>query len=284
MKVAVLGATGMLGSAVVNGLLDAGLQVYPSYRNPSVVIRDGRPVSKMSGAFPFVAGQDSPASVPRVDYIVNCIGVIKPFMSGNPIKSIQVNSLFPHQLANAGKELGMKVIHITTDCVFSGRDGKYTEDSLHDALDDYGKTKSLGEPDNCMVLRTSIIGPEVHKDASLVAWVRSMDGKDIKGFTNHFWNGVTTDQYAAVVQQIIDKDLYEDNLFHVHSDTVNKLELVTMIAERFDLSLNIAPWETPHTVDRTLATKKDLMSNLVIPSLSAQIAAMKDYKEINASV
>jgi dTDP-4-dehydrorhamnose reductase len=158
--------------------------------------------------------------------------------------------------------------------VFSGKDGDYVEDSPHDCLDFYGKSKSLGEPNNCMTIRTSIIGPEIHKNASLVEWVRSQEGNDIKGFTNHYWNGITTKQYASTCSQIIDNDLYELGLFHVFSNKLNKYELVKLIIEKYGLNIKIDPFETDCPCDRTMSTVKDLMSKLDIPSLDKQIEDM----------
>ena len=126
------------------------------------------------------------------DVIVNCIGMIKPQVDKlGTVAAIKVNSLFPHSLANVGEKIGAKVIHITTDCVWSGQDGNYTEDTPHDALDVYGKTKSLGEPENCTVIRTSIIGEEINNGRSLVEWIKSQKDQSANGFPNHKWNGVT---------------------------------------------------------------------------------------------
>jgi dTDP-4-dehydrorhamnose reductase/intein/homing endonuclease len=159
------------------------------------------------------------------------------------------------------------------NCVFSGKEGKYTEESQHDALDDYGKSKSLGE--HCqkfgMLIRTSIIGEEIHKNASLIEWIKSQKGKEINGFTNHLWNGITTKQYAKICSQIIDENLYEKGLFHVFSDVVNKLELASFVNEKFDLGITIKPFETENPCDRTMSTVKDLNSKLTIPTIKEQI-------------
>ena len=215
--------------------------------------------------------------IPECDYILNCIGIIKPFMKESLTASILINSLFPRLLSSWGAHTSTKIIHITTDCVFSGKDGNYDENSLHDCTDDYGKTKSLGEPENCMVLRTSIIGEEIHKNASLIEWAKSMKGKKTQGFTNHLWNGMTTTQYADVCSQIIDKNLYSQGLFHIFSDTVNKYELVSYISESLQLDLQIEPHQTKTASDRTLNTNDDsLMKQLSIQSLYEQINLLRN--------
>jgi dTDP-4-dehydrorhamnose reductase/intein/homing endonuclease len=160
------------------------------------------------------------------------------------------------------------------NCVFSGSVGKYVESDLHDALDAYGKSKSLGETKECMVIRTSILGEEIHKNASLVAWAKSQAGKNVSGFTNHIWNGITTKQFANCCHQIIEKDLYEAGLHHVFSNDVTKFELLSMIDARFGLNLTIASVEAGQRCDRTMRTNKTLMSRLTVPSISDQIKDM----------
>jgi len=191
-------------------------------------------------------------------------------------KNIYVNSIFPHKLSEYCVQNNIKMIHITTDCVFSGKKGKYTEDSEHDCLDNYGKSKSLGETKSCMTIRTSIIGEEVHSNSSLVEWVKSMKNKEINGFTNHLWNGVTTRQYGKICKKIIEQGLYENSLFHVHSNDINKMELVSIINKVYDLNISIIPMETNISCDRRLRTIKNLNKKLNIPSLECQIKEMRE--------
>lgn len=274
MKVCVLGSTGMLGSAVGRYFVDKYGEdnVLLTYRNEDMAWGKRRMffdplVDDLNHAFLRTKGSG-------FENIINCIGTIKPFMKNNTANAIRLNSLFPRDLAAYYRDSNVKVIHITTDCVFSGREGHYTEESPHDALDDYGKTKSLGEPEDIMVLRTSIIGQEIHKQASLVAWVQSEAGNDLKGFTNHFWNGVTTTTYASIVDAILANDWYEPGLFHVFSDTVDKYQLVSMINDRFKLGCKIEPVKATTSCDRTLATVKSLNAKLDVPFLSRQIEEM----------
>jgi dTDP-4-dehydrorhamnose reductase len=266
MKIVVLGSTGMLGNAVGNYFLKRCGEdnVFLSYRDNRVAYGKHR--------FAFDPLTQSLDAIPQCNFVINCIGVIKPFMKGNIVGAIKINSLFPWQLADFCRARGAKMIHITTDCVFSGREGNYNENSPHDALDDYGKSKSLGEPDNCMVIRTSIIGEEIHKNASLIAWVKQQAGKQANGFTNHLWNGVTTKQYAKIVDAIIRENWHENGLFHVFSSTsVNKYNLVRLISDRFKLDVKVNPFEAQPPCDRTLATVKDLCGKLNVPSVERQI-------------
>ena len=252
VRIAVLGSTGMLGNAVVRHFLNTEHEVITTYRGDRDELCSG---DEKYYYDPTVDGAKLPFNC---DYVINCIGVIKPFIDANKQHSIYLNSMFPRELADYCEKTNTKLIHITTDCVFSGKEGNYSESSVHDCLDFYGKTKSLGEPENCMVIRTSIIGEEIHKDASLIAWVKSMKGSEVNGFTNHLWNGVTTNQYAEICEQIIDEELFTNGLFHLCSDKVNKYELVSYINERFELGININAMATEVAVDRTMTTETEL--------------------------
>jgi len=262
-KIVILGSTGMLGSAVSKFFINStNHEVVVSYRNKNVVQHENN--------FYFDVLETDLNEIPDCDYILNCIGIIKPFMKNNKLNSVLINSVFPHRLSSFCEKNNIKVIHITTDCVFSGKMGAYDEESLHDCEDDYGKTKSLGEPDNCMVLRTSIIGEEVHKNASLIEWVKSNKGGTINGFTEHIWNGVTTKQYADICNQIISNKLYKNGIFHVHSNDVNKFDLLNTINNKFNLNIKINAVKTAK-VDRTLRTKKELLKNIQMKSVYDQI-------------
>src|SRR3989344_37351 len=264
-KIVVLGSTGMLGNAVGKYFLSQPdkYRTYLSYRNKDVSY--GKNKFKFD---PLFEGLDK---IPKSDFIINCIGITKPNIDKNKAHSIIINSLFPWQLADHARKTKTKLIHITTDCVFSGKDGNYRENSEHDALDFYGKSKSLGEPNEAMVLRTSIIGEEIHNHANLLAWVKSMAGKDINGFTNHLWNGITTNQYAKLCGKIIDSNMYEPGVFHIFSNRVNKFKLLQLLDKKFNLGLKIKKYKADVAVNRTLATTKDLQSKLEIPTIEEMI-------------
>lgn len=272
-KILIIGATGLLGNSVTEYFLNKKDQydVTVTYRNETLLpVCGGYRVTK----FDALVDDMSTLHVAEYDYVLNCIGVIKPFVPGNELNTIKLNSEFPWELSRACAGGDTKLIHITTDCAFSGEDGGYTEDDVHDCIDFYGKSKSLGEPTDCMVLRTSIIGDEIHQNASLVAWVRSQAGGTVNGYSNHLWNGVTTKQYANICDQIIQNNLYEVDLFHVHSDIVSKYELLCMINDRFDLNITIKQHMDTNSVCRELSTTKSLMDKLDIPPLSEQLSRM----------
>lgn len=279
MKIVVLGATGMLGHVVADHMA--------SVYGEENVVRTCRTAPIYNYSDPGQSWIQLDASdmgeyllhkIPQdADYVINCIGIIKPFIEATGIEgTLLVNSIFPHRLARYCNEHDIKLIHITTDCVYSGKDGEYTERKPHDITDVYGRTKSLGEPiTDAMVLRTSIIGREIHKQASLVAWVQSQAGEVVNGYTNHWWNGVTTKTYAECCCRIIDNDGWKKGLFHIFSPTfVTKCELVEMISHALKLDVTVNPVEAPDSCDRTLSTDEDLCENLQIPELYEQLKGL----------
>ena len=272
MKVLILGSTGMLGYGAAHALIgQPGIEVYRTYRDSKA--RALLSIGATDIAFNCLTDDiNELLDHLNPDYVINCIGVIKPFIIQSIENAILINSVFPHKLANSCQSKNIKMIHITTDCVYSGRTGRYTEKDDHDEVDIYGKSKSLGEPKNCMVIRTSIIGEEMHKKVSLIEWVKGMKGKAVNGYLDHFWNGITTKQYGDVCLQIIKEGLYQLGLFHVHSPTaVNKFELLELLNKRFKLNLDITPINAPQKIDRTLSTTEDLQSKLQIPPLHKQL-------------
>jgi len=268
-KILILGGTGMLGNIVVRHFIaQEGYDVTATYRTEGLEI----PCNKIK----FNVLNDSLDTITgSYDYVLNCIGITKPFMLPDIVAAIKINSVFPHELASWCNSKDMKMIHITTDCVYSGNAGKYVETDLHDALDDYGKSKSLGEcPGNAMVMRTSIIGEELHKDAFLVAWAKSQKGKTISGFSTHLWNGITTNYYAKACDTIIREGYYEHGLSHIFAaDDVTKLEMMHIFNEKYNLGMTIED-KQPAKCDRTLRTGKELNGKLGIPTVKQMITEM----------
>jgi dTDP-4-dehydrorhamnose reductase len=216
------------------------------------------------------------------DIIINCAGMIKQRNDSPDTDFIIVNSLFPHYLTLICKLHEARVISVSTDCVFIGLSGSYDEKSKHDADDLYGKSKSLGEPVEATVIRTSIIGEELNNKRSLLEWVKSNKGKNVFGFTNHKWNGVTCVQLAKIIKQIISDGLYWSGVRHIFSPrTLNKYELVETISNIYKLKLKITPKETTENCFRDLASIYDEVKYFNIPDLVEQIKELKDYDILN---
>jgi dTDP-4-dehydrorhamnose reductase len=255
MRVAILGASGMVGHA----LLDLPFDVVPFTRKEYDVLSSGPNLNNVDALKGF-------------DYIINSIGIVKQRIDKSGGKkqdeTIVVNTLFPLVLASYCHHWGTKLIHISTDCVFSGESGYYKESDEpdFDKEDIYSKTKSDGEPERAMVIRTSFVGPEKNNFLGLMEWTKKQSG-EINGFTNHLWNGITTKQFAKSIQKIIEENLYEEGIFHIFSsEPVTKYDMVSCFNEHFDLGLTVNPIEHSQKIIRTLSTEKDLNERLSIPS------------------
>lgn len=261
-KVVILGASGMLGHAVAAVLSKAQVELILTSRPASsdLLPRVGRHVS-------FDAMQDDIAKLGLGlgdgDYIINCIGIIKPHIhDDNEFErksALLVNSLMPYKLSDYAAKVGARVIQIATDCVYSGSTGSYSESSPHDALDVYGKTKSLGEvPSSSMMhLRVSTIGPEQGRSTLLLEWVRNQPiGAQLNGFTDHLWNGVTTKAFGRIVRGILENNNFLPGTHHiVPADIVSKDVLVSAIARAFRRDdISVTPGKSQKSVDRTLRT------------------------------
>jgi dTDP-4-dehydrorhamnose reductase len=180
----------------------------------------------------------------RPDVIVNCIGVIKQRAEGNAaIPNIRLNALLPHELAALCAEWHGRLIHFSTDCVFSGRTGNYREDSRSDAGDLYGRSKFLGEvaAPNAITLRTSFVGRELTEHVSLLDWFLSQRGTTVRGFRRVIYSGITTNEMANVVKTIIRDLPVLSGLFQVVSERITKYELLALVREAYGLDINLEP-------------------------------------------
>lgn len=180
----------------------------------------------------------------KPDFIVNCIGVIKQRKEAySHIATISVNSLLPHQLAELCAKWDGRLIHFSTDCVFSGRQGMYQEGDLSDAEDLYGKTKFLGETTeaNALTIRTSIIGRELVNHRSLLDWFLSNKGGRVNGYRKSIYSGVTTNHLAEVVSDIILHHPQLQGLYQVASEPISKYDLLCLLREAYALDVAIDP-------------------------------------------
>ncbi|MBL7554344.1 MAG: SDR family oxidoreductase [Bdellovibrionaceae bacterium] len=272
MKVTVIGANGMLGYAVSEYFKNTGHDVQALTRSTFDIAND-----TFNKFEKLVTAHNS-------DVVINCAGVIKPMIAKTKIEDVlKVNSVFPHNLGKFAVASKLKIFHITTDCVYSGLKGKYDETDMYDATDVYGMSKNAGEPTNLMTLRTSIIGEEKGEGRSLLAWAISQKGKEVNGFTNHSWNGVTTVKLAQAIDDIIKTNQYTPGLFHMHSpDSPTKLELLKMFNETYELNLKINATEAKDLCDRTMTTKHKFASTFIKESIPEQIKMMrKFFMEVN---
>ena len=210
------------------------------------------------------------------DVLINCIGIIPQSKNINDTSSrnyFLINSLFPNMISTFASMNKMKFIHITTDCVFSGTKGNYTEVDCHDETNNYGVSKSLGELGyNSTVIRTSIIGEELKNKYSLLEWVKKHNNTTINGYTNHYWNGVTCLQLSKIINNMIDENIWWSGVRHIYSPTsVTKYELVQMINDTYNLNNIVEPMETDNPLNKTLASIYDVNIQFNIPELRIQL-------------
>lgn len=273
MKVLLLGSTGMLGSTVAEKL----------QQNKNFVTRTTSRSGNNNSIYydAIKGGLRDLIEREKPNYILNCIGVIKQKMIPSSLaldeETIRVNSVLPFELARCAKEFSAKVIQITTDCVFSGTSGHYSENSFHDCNDLYGRSKSLGEVNSSEVmnLRVSIVGPEKNSHFSLMSWfLNQPKGSILQGYVNHFWNGVTSMAFAKVTVGIIENEVFYPGTFHlVPKNDLSKFDLLCSFAEvlnRKDIS--IVPFVSPEPINRILTTD--------FPLVNKMLWNLSDYREI----
>jgi dTDP-4-dehydrorhamnose reductase len=188
------------------------------------------------------------------DVIINCVGIIKHLAEAkDPILSIKINSLLPHQLANICKAAESRLIHISTDCVFSGKRGPYTESDQSDAADLYGRTKSLGEVNEagCLTIRTSIVGRELYTMNGLVEWFLNNKGGKVKGYKKAIFTGFTTLAFSSIVDDIVRNHPYLSGIYQVSSEPINKYTLLCLLRDAFSVQIDIKP-DFELEIDRSL--------------------------------
>jgi dTDP-4-dehydrorhamnose reductase len=203
---------------------------------------------------------EDPASVWRAldeaapDVAVNCIGLVKQAdAASDTVAAIRVNALFPHELADACRARGTRLLHVSTDCVFSGERGAYAEDDTPDARDTYGRSKLLGEPvgAGCLTIRTSIVGRELATSHGLVEWLIGESGGAVPGFRRAAFSGMTTLALARELGTLIERHRSLDGLFHLGADRITKHDLLILLRDRLELDVEIVA-DDAVAVDRSL--------------------------------
>ena len=170
----------------------------------------------------------------RPEVVVNAAGIVKQRPSAKEtIASLEVNALYPHRLAQVCRASGARLIHLSTDCVFSGRRGRYTEEDAPDPEDLYGRTKLLGEVTeaHCLTLRTSIIGLELHRKVSLVEWFLAQRGT-VRGFRRAIYTGLTTREIARAIEHLLVEHRTLSGVWHLSSEPIAKLDLLATLARK----------------------------------------------------
>jgi dTDP-4-dehydrorhamnose reductase len=255
-RILVVGASGMLGHEAVR-VLAPDFEVWGACRRPEALPDLGVPAERLLGGLDATDTAGAYALVERVkpDLVLNAVGIVKQRADAKAaIPSIQVNSLWPHVLADACAEHGARMVHVSTDCVFSGLRGMYTEVDVPDAFDLYGRSKLLGEVtdrENAVTLRTSIIGWQRGEATGLVGWFAAHRHEALTGFTKAVFSGLTTRALTGVVRDAVLPDASLSGLWHVSADPIDKHTLLTKLAGYLDWDVDLTPSEEL-VIDRSL--------------------------------
>lgn len=210
------------------------------------------------------------------DFIINCVGILVKGSKNYPDNAILLNAYFPHLLKRYADETGAKLVHISTDCVFSGDKGDYQEDDFRDADDVYGRSKALGEiiNDKDLTIRTSIVGPEIKKNGEgLFHWFMKQHGT-INGYTNAYWGGITTIELAKVIELSIDNGL--TGLVHAtNGEKISKYDLLLLFKKYWNKSnIELVKYEDIKQ-DKSLKASKRF--NLNVPSYPDMLREMAEW-------
>ena len=257
LKLAVLGVSGMLGNAAFR-ILSARHpgSVYGTTRSsvPPKLFepRLGRQITTGIEVENFDALAGFLGEI-RPDVVINCIGVVKQIASSkDPLVAIPVNAVFPHRLARLSNLVGARLIHVSTDCVFTGKRGNYNELDAPDAEDLYGRSKLLGEVDypNAVTLRTSIVGREIATRNGLIEWFLTQSGR-VRGYRRAIFSGLTTDELVRVIADQVIGHADLRGVYHVSVDPISKFDLLTIVKEIYGTDTEIEPDDSVR-IDRSL--------------------------------
>lgn len=261
MKVLVLGASGMLGHAVLRLLASSdGYEAVGSVRSTSALrlLPDDVHDKVITGVD--VENPDSLVSLfarACPDVVINCIGLVKQLAEADdPLAALPINALLPHRLARLCQVAGARLVHVSTDCVFSGAKGNYIESDPSDARDLYGRSKYLGEVDfpNAITLRTSIIGHELGGAHGLVGWFLSQHQK-VRGFRRAIFSGLPTVELARVIRGYVIPRPELRGLYHVSADPINKYDLLMLVSQLYGKTIEIIP-DDQLVIDRSLDSSR----------------------------
>lgn len=265
MRVTVLGARGMAGHVIASYLEQQGHAVQRVGRN-QLDIENFNEVKSFFNQL-------------ETDFVVNCIGLLVKDCADRPDRAAWINSWFPHYVEQQLMNSFTRLIHLSTDCVFNGSQGNYVETDPHTEMNPYGRSKSLGEVNNTkdITFRMSIIGPELKKGTGLLHWVTSNTADELPGWTNAWWNGITTLDLARCINLYIN-DPKISGIYHLvnNNNRINKYELLCKINQIYSLGKKIVPVQGPKNINKVLVdTRKEFAFN--IPNYDQQLNELRNF-------
>lgn len=282
MKILVLGASGMLGNAMLRVLSESDdCVVYGTLRSSNAALRAKAPRARLIHGV-HVDQSDSLLAAfaqSRPDVVINCVGLVKQLPNAeDPLDAIPINSLLPHRLARMCELAQARLIHVSTDCVFSGKHGNYAETDLADAQDVYGRSKLLGEVDypHAITLRTSIIGHELRNAHGLVDWFLSQT-KVVMGYAGAVFSGLPTCELATVVRDFVIPNAALRGLYHVAADPISKLDLLQLVNREYGKGLQIEPDDKVKIYRSLNATRFKEATGYVAPAWPELVARMRAF-------
>jgi dTDP-4-dehydrorhamnose reductase len=249
-RVLILGGTGMLGHTLFSQLtMDPKLDVYATARS-SEGLKEWFPAEMLTKIRTGVDADNFDTVIRALaaiqpNVVINCIGLIKQLpIASDHLSAITVNSLLPHRISLVCRTAGARLIHISTDCVFSGMKGNYTEEDPSDAQDLYGRSKFLGEVSypHCVTMRTSIIGHELKGKLGLIEWFLAQE-ESIRGFTKAIYSGFTTVELARIIRDVVLPNKELSGVYHVSAEPISKYDLLNLVAAKYGKIVNIEPFE-----------------------------------------
>ena len=246
----------MLGHQAIR-VLAPDFEVWGACRDSNDLPDLGVPRDRLLDGLDATSADSASALMERVkpDLVINAAGIVKQRKDAKAaIPSIVVNSLWPHLLADACARAGVRMVHVSTDCVFSGARGGYVESDVPDAFDLYGRSKLLGEVtdrENVVTLRTSIIGWQLGEPTGLVCWFAAHRSEPLQGFTKAVFSGLTTRALTEVIRDVVIADANLSGLWHVSVEPIDKYTLLTNLARRLRWDVNTMPVHEPE-IDRSL--------------------------------
>jgi dTDP-4-dehydrorhamnose reductase len=260
MRVMVIGATGTLGHRLCLEWAER-FECWGTVRAPvdepvAELLASTRLIASVAAEEPSTLRPALEQAEPEV--VVNCVGAVKQAEAGQePVPAIRINSLFPHELAAACRESSARMIHVSTDCVFSGERGGYSEQDVPDAADLYGRSKLLGEVsgEGLLTLRTSLIGRELRSSLGLLEWLISNRGGTVRGFSRAVFSGLTTIALAAEIGALIEEQPGLEGVWHLAAEPIDKFRLLTMLERQLGLEIEIVPDDSV-IVDRSLDSSR----------------------------